>query len=162
MPPVKPNRVPGQQPAHNRCDRNTAGLQQQIKMVSDPYENEHRSGHPEINCRAISCRPAGTSPIGTAGNSLGFQPWAANGRDDNQDPHFHVLLCPQGMEVIRSIRIRNKEQWEQWEQWIKSTFGSSGEGCPKIGILHNQPKVVYTFRGDITPSVRPVRFAISS
>ncbi len=27
-PPVKPNRVPGQQPAHNRCDRNTTGLQQ--------------------------------------------------------------------------------------------------------------------------------------
>jgi hypothetical protein len=40
----------------------------------DLCENEHRSGHPAINCRAISCRPAGTSPVGTVGNSLGFQP----------------------------------------------------------------------------------------
>ena len=32
----------------------------------------------------------------------------------------------------------------------------------KLGILHNQPKVVYTFRGTIAPSVRPVRLAIRS
>ena len=31
-----------------------------------------------------------------------------------------------------------------------------------IGILRNQPKVVYTFRGTIAPSVRTVRLAISS
>ena len=54
------------------------GLENEIvwrMMVKDAlYENEHRSGHPAINYRAISCRPAGTSPIGTVGNSLGFQP----------------------------------------------------------------------------------------
>ena len=52
---------------------------QQLKCPPKPnytslYENEHRSDHPAINCRAISCRPAGTSPVGTIGNSLGFQP----------------------------------------------------------------------------------------
>ena len=31
-----------------------------------------------------------------------------------------------------------------------------------FGILHKQTNVVYTFRGTIAPSVRPVRFAISS
>ena len=31
-----------------------------------------------------------------------------------------------------------------------------------MGILHNQLKVVYTFRGAIAPSVRSVRLAISS
>jgi hypothetical protein len=35
MPPVEPNHIPGQEPTHNRCDRNIAGLQQQMKMVAD-------------------------------------------------------------------------------------------------------------------------------
>lgn len=35
MPSVEANDVPGQQPAHNCCDRNIPGLQQQMKMVPD-------------------------------------------------------------------------------------------------------------------------------
>ena len=49
-----------------------SGNTMEIPILSRLYENEHRSDHPAINCRAISCRPAGTSPVGTVGNSLGF------------------------------------------------------------------------------------------
>jgi len=41
----------------------TAILENRMVVTMD-YENEHRSGHPAINCRAVSCRPAGTSPVG--------------------------------------------------------------------------------------------------
>ena len=47
---------------------------------------------------------------------------------------------------------------------INDLVGEAGKAIyiETLGILHNQPRVVYTFRGTITPSVRSVRLAISS
>ena len=82
----------------------------------------------------------------------------ANGRNDNQGPHFHFLLCPQGMEVIKDENLDRDATYT----FVKNAFRDGSVATTGTSITNVLPPVSrFSKTGERTKIRESVLFRLS-